>query len=83
MARGSGGLPVRWVRPRIVVLMSNDLTVCDQEASGATRAVVRVQLTTGNELDLCAHHYEANADKLLEGGAELVIDHREALYTKV
>lgn len=60
------------------------LGACDGEASGVASAVVEVKLASGKTVQFCAHHYEKNADVLLERGAELVTDNREeTLYTKV
>lgn len=60
--------------------MNEPLGTCDRDA-GTTRAVVRVRLPSGLELEFCSHHYDQHKDKL--GAVEIVADEREALYTAV
>lgn len=65
-------------------MVNMDLGTCDGEASGVASALVEVRMPSGRVVRFCAHHYEINADVLLEQGAELITDIRqEALYTKV
>lgn len=52
---------------------------CDQNATGAETAYVRLIGPNGKVLDLCKHHYETNEVALLFKGFAVVIDTRSTL----
>lgn len=52
--------------------------MCDQEASGAVQAYVRMSKGTAT-LDLCAHHFALSAFNLMLAGWDVAHDRRAEL----